>query len=337
MDRQLIYTGQLPLVTDLLNSNLYAMVGLGRLALDILGSSTAAAGLACAPTSPASMSVNIGPGALYSLQNVDNTAYSAIPANTADQILKQGIVSASDARSLTMAAPTTAGYSVIYVIQAAYQDVDANSAILNYYNATNPAVPYTGPDNNSSSQPTVRQGRVGLQAKAGIAAASPVAPSVDPGYVALYYVTISYGQTSITSGNIAVAPGAPFLSAHLSDCLTATAAAATYAPLSAFSSTLAASGVQHLPGGLILQWKTITLATGSNVSNNAVTWPIAFPNGLLSKPWGNAAGVATSGWNPIILMMTSPTTTGCAVIADTGNVSYSLTNTVQATIYALGN
>jgi hypothetical protein len=64
MDRQIVCNGQLPLETDVLNTNLYAMIGLGRLAMDVLGTSTVVSGLACTPTSVPSLSVNIGAGAI---------------------------------------------------------------------------------------------------------------------------------------------------------------------------------------------------------------------------------------------------------------------------------
>lgn len=231
MDRVLIYPGQVPLETDLLRTNRNAMIALGRLAQDVLGTATTVAGLACAPTSPASMSVNIGAGALYSVQNVDNSAYSSIAADTTDQIMKQGIVLASDNISLTMAAPLTSGYSVIYLIEAAFSETDTGTTVLPYYNSSNPGVPYSGPGGSSAAQATTRKNGVVLLAKAGVASASPTAPTVDAGYVALYTVTIPYGATQITSGMIAVASGAPFLGGGLSSYLLAATAAATYAPL----------------------------------------------------------------------------------------------------------
>ena|GEM_PF-3762364 len=51
--------------------------------------------------------------------------------------------------------------------------------------------------------------------KAGAPSASPTPPAADAGFVPLYYVTVSYGQTTITSANIATATGAPFISATL--------------------------------------------------------------------------------------------------------------------------
>lgn len=211
MDRKLIYPGQLPLETDLLGTNLNVMVAMGRLVMDLLGSSTLVSGLACTPTAPASLKVNIGAGAIYSLQNVDGTAYSSLPANTADQIMKQGIQFASDNLQLTMTAPTTPGYSIIYLVQAAFSETDAGSTVLNYYNADNPAVPYSGPNNSNTPNTTVRAGRINIQAKAGVAGTSPSVPAADTGFVPLYQITVAYAQTAITAGNITVAAGAPFL------------------------------------------------------------------------------------------------------------------------------
>ena len=215
MDRQIVWPGAIPLETDILNTNRNAMVALGRLAMDVLGSGTLASGLACTPTAVPSMVVNIGPGAIYSLQNVDNTAYSSLAANTADQTVKQGIVLASANTQLAMSAPATSGYSVIYLIEAAYSEVDSGAVTLPFYNSASPAIPFSGPANNGQPSYTKRAGTVNVQAKAGLGASSPAAPAVDTGFIPLYYVTIAYGQTAITALNIALAPGAPFLNAGL--------------------------------------------------------------------------------------------------------------------------
>lgn len=50
-----------------------------------------------------------------------------------------------------------------------------------------------------------------------------------------------------------------------------------------FSSTLAANGYQKFPSGLIIQWGVGTFST----SGLAITFPIAFPNGLYSVYTGN--------------------------------------------------
>jgi hypothetical protein len=154
MDRKIVWPGQVPLETDLLGTNRNAMIAIGRLAQDILGSGTLVSGLAAAPTSPASMSVSIGAGAIYQLQPVDGTAYSSLPANTTDYVTKQGINTTSDATLLTFTAPTTSGQSVIFLIQAAYSEVDTDNVVLPFYNASNPAVPYSGPSNTGVASST---------------------------------------------------------------------------------------------------------------------------------------------------------------------------------------
>jgi hypothetical protein len=129
--------------------------------------------------------------------------------------MKQGILTKSDALQLTMATPMTPGQSIIYLIEAANEDIDTGNAVLNYYDAANPSVPYTGPNNSNSSQPTERTDKISIHAKAGVPSASPTPPATDSGYVALYAVTVAYGATAITSGNIAIATNAPFLAGTL--------------------------------------------------------------------------------------------------------------------------
>lgn len=203
MDRQIVYPGQIPLETDLLNTNRNTMIALGKLAGAVFGTSSSIVnGLAVVPTSPASLSVNVNAGEIYSLQNVDNTAYSSLPADTTDTVVKQGIL--LQPSNLSCPAPTTAGFSINYLIEATYQDNDTGSVVLPYYNASNPSQAYSGPNNSGTAQATSRQGKVVLQAKAGVAAAtgSQTTPAVDAGYVALAVVTVANGQATITAGSI---------------------------------------------------------------------------------------------------------------------------------------
>ncbi len=71
MNRILVWPGQVPQDSDILNSNRFAMVGLGVALQSILGSGTLVDGLACTPGT--GLSVNIGPGAIYSSAAVDAT------------------------------------------------------------------------------------------------------------------------------------------------------------------------------------------------------------------------------------------------------------------------
>lgn len=211
MDRQIVYPGAIPLETDLLNTNKNAMIGLSKLAAGILGASTFLNGLACTPTGPASLQVYVAPGEIYSLQNLDGTAYSSIAADTTHAILKQGI--SLDQLTLSCPAPVTAGQSINYLIQVTYQDTDTSAVVLPYYNSSNPSQAYAGPANSGTAQNTVRKGVCLVSAKAGVSATtgSQTTPAPDAGYTGAFVVTVANGQTQITAPNISTYAGAPFM------------------------------------------------------------------------------------------------------------------------------
>ncbi|WP_412530889.1 hypothetical protein [Enterobacter roggenkampii] len=211
MNRQIVYPGAIPLETDLLNTNKYSMLGLAKLASSLMGGNTYVHGLACTPSSPPSMVVNVAAGQIYSLQNIDGTAYSSLPADTTHSILKQGYV--LDAQQFALTAPSTSGYSINYLIQATYADVDGGSTVLPYYNAANPSVAWSGPNNSGTAQYTIRQGVCTVSLKAGVAATTgtQVTPSPDSGCIGLYVITVAQGATTVTSANIATYANAPFL------------------------------------------------------------------------------------------------------------------------------
>ena len=206
MDRLIIYSGQVPQTTDLLNTNKQTMIALAKLCSDLFGTSTLISGLGCVPTSPASMSVNINPGQIYQLATVDGTAYSAIPLDTTHSILKQGIL--LDAQSFALTAPGTVGYSQNYLIQAIYLDNDTNNVVLPYYNSSNPSQAFNGPGGSGNAQPTTRAGQVSLQLVAGTAATTgtQTTPAVTTGYVGIAVITVANGQSTITSASISAYP-----------------------------------------------------------------------------------------------------------------------------------
>ena len=209
MDRVIVWPGAIPLETDILNAQRNILVALGFLIADLLGTSTAVAGFPCTPGS--GLNVQVGAGRIYSLQNLDSTAYSSLAADLGHQIMKQGIL--LDAVTLAVPAPAQSGDSIDYLIQAAYQDSDTDAVILDYFNAANPTQPFTGPNNTGTAQPTMRKGIVTVQAKAGAAAptGTQTAPAADAGFTGLYVVTIANGAVSVVSGNITTAAGAPFI------------------------------------------------------------------------------------------------------------------------------
>ncbi len=209
MDRAIVYPGALPRGADILQMNKNAVTGLGHLAQAMLGTGTVVAGLACTPTGVPSLQVNIAPGSIYTYGQVDASSYGSLGID-ATNIIKQGILAAQ--ATLTISPPSTAGFSQVYLVQAQYSDVDAGNTVLPYYNAANPSVPWSGPNNSGTAQFTNRQGVCVVTLKAGVAAAtgSQTTPTADSGYTGLYAITVVNGQTQITSPNIATIATAPF-------------------------------------------------------------------------------------------------------------------------------
>ncbi len=217
MDRPIIYPQEQGRSTDILFGQRAMLIGLSKLAEAILGTTTQVTGLAVSATSPASMNVSITPGQIYELDNIDSTDYGVLAADTTHQILKQGVL--LDASSLSCPAPTTAGNSINYLIEASFQENDTTNVVLPYFNSANPSQPLTGQNNSGASQPTQRNGQVVLAVKAGASAATgtQTTPSPDAGYVGLAVVTVAYGQTSITNTSISQYSGSPNITYTLGD------------------------------------------------------------------------------------------------------------------------
>ena len=211
MDRNIVYPGSIPLDTDLLTINRNTMAAIGYIVQAVFGTSPVADGLACVPTVPPSMTISIGGGSITQLSVVDQNGYGSLPSDAAEPLVKMGINSTPVSFALT--APSSSGQAVNYLIQAAFQETDANPVLLPYYNASNPVQPFSGPNNTGSPQNTSRIQRVQLQAKAGPAAplGTQITPAADAGWVGLYLITVSYGQSVIDTASIQVLPTAPFL------------------------------------------------------------------------------------------------------------------------------
>lgn len=263
MDRSIVYSQEQGRSTDFLFAQRAAMVGLSKLAGAVLGTTTCVNGLGCSPTSPASLNVNIAQGEIYSMADVDATAYGVLPPDTTDTILKQGIVLGTT--TLSCPAPTTSGYSINYLIEAIYQDNDTNNVVLPYFNSANPSQPMSGQSNSGQPQPTERQGQCILVAKPGAAAPSgtQTTPPPDAGYSGLWVVTVAYGQTGIVSSNVTQYPGAPFLGINLTNILTSLTG---YAQLAATQSWTAAQQGAFVPVQPVAVGATLTLnfAQGNN-------------------------------------------------------------------------
>lgn len=214
MDRQITHTGALIPNATLLGGEKAKLIALGHALDAVLGGSTCVGGLSCTPTSPASLSVVIGPGSIMTKTAVDATAFGDLGTDTT-AVVKQGIL----AQALTLPAvtpPNASGYSQVFLVQAAQADQDSGT-VLPYYNAANPAQPFNGPNNSGTQDVTLRTSACVVAFKPGFAAPTGTQqiPAPDPGYVGLYAITLTNGQTQITSANIAIYAGAPFIPVKL--------------------------------------------------------------------------------------------------------------------------
>ena len=213
MDLSIVYPQEQGRSTDFLFAQRSGLIALAKLSAALFGEQNFVNGLAVTPSTPAALTVQVAPGEMYAMADVDATAYGILPADTAHQILKQGIL--MDPATLACAAPTTSGYSINYLIQASFVVVDTTDVVLPYFNSANPSQPLSGQNNSGTPQATQRQGQVQLVAKAGTAATTGTqsTPAPDSGYVGLAVVSVAYGQTTITSANIAAYTGNPSIPA----------------------------------------------------------------------------------------------------------------------------
>ncbi len=324
MDRIIEYPMEQIVVDDFLNQRVADMIALGKLVSALLGTQTAVEGLACTPTSPASMDVLVAPGQIYFLEAVDTTTYGDlsptanifghnVAANSAT-IMKQGLILSET--TFALSAPSTSGDSVNYLISASYQDQDTEDVVLNYFNSSNPSQPLQGQNNSGTAQPTFRQGKCVLTLTAGTAAATGTqqTPAVPSGQVGLWVITVANGQTSITSSSISAYAGAPFLTQKLFGLMNESGNLNVDA--------LTASGLITANGGLTVpSGQTETVAGTLDVTGTAT-----IPN-------------ATSNNQPVALgQMMGPATTGASLgtLATSTTYTKSITFTAPSDGYVWG-
>lgn len=214
MDRQIVYPGSIPLDTDLLSVQRNTLLALGSISKTILGSAPVVDGLACVPGG--GFSVSIGPGTLSMAMALDTTTFGSLPADPTT-LLKTGVNPASTTISL---GTTSSQSSVLcWVIQATLAEVDDQALSLQYWNAVNPTLPFSGPNNSGAAQNTRRRTSLVLTAKpsAPLPVGTFAPPNADPGSVGLYGVTTWVGKSGVTVDDIVVLPTAPILQYHLPD------------------------------------------------------------------------------------------------------------------------
>lgn len=222
--RVITYTDSVPYEEDILNSNMFRMADIAKLAETILGTgtgnSTKVVGGACTPTISPSLAVNIAPITIYQDEAYDATDYGVIPADTDDILYKQGInLGVTAVTGFT--APVIVDTTNYYLIQAEIDTNDIDDLSRPYYDVDNPAVPIF------ASNPYFRVDSVSISKK--VSTSSTPAP--DAGNVGLWAVSVAYGQSSITSGNItpySTTEGAPFITEGLTQKLSQTTADLRY-------------------------------------------------------------------------------------------------------------
>lgn len=180
------------------------MVGVGNLAQDILSgaSISTVAGFTVTATAPATLTINLGPGRIYTLAAADATTNGSITEDLTT-IVQQG---ANPGQAITLA-PPSAGQSQWNLIQCQFSQVDSvrandpNAGTVPFYNSSNPTIP------NTESIDTVRQGLCVLQVITGSAATtgSETPPQPTSGWTPLYLIDIAGGQSQITAAQVKIA------------------------------------------------------------------------------------------------------------------------------------
>ena len=197
MDRPIIYPGQTPAVEDLLGGFRGSYIGLGTLLNAVMDAGTVVAD-GCAITKTGGFGVSIAPGSLH--QNLaiapDPNGYGVLGAANSPAGVQY---LAPRATALTLSAGVT-----WYIYATGASEQDGNDIVLPYYNASSPAVPFSGANNSGAAQPTTRSDIMTIAAQIG---------SVPSGGVQLYTVQVPGGATDLSGATIT--PSGAFLSYKL--------------------------------------------------------------------------------------------------------------------------
>ena len=267
MDRSIEYTQEQIRSTDFLFAQRATMIGLSKLAKAMFGAGTVVEGLPVSSNSPAALNVLVGTGQIYSIQSVDSSAYGILAADTTHTILKQGLL--MDAATIATAAPTTAGYSINYLIQSTLSETDTNPLVLPYFNSANPSQPLSGQNNSGATQATQRQDLCIVSALPGAAATTgtQTTPAPSVGYVGLAVVTVAYGQTTVTAANISVYSAVPQITSILQMMQSSSSIyAADTGTANAYSIALTPAP-SLLSDGMIVTFKALNANTGASTLN----------------------------------------------------------------------
>lgn len=290
-----VYPGAIPLDTNILQPQRNVEIALGFMMQAAFGTTTVIDGLAVTQTGTPGMGVLVGPGSIITGTTVDTVAsgFGSLTYDGSDALVKIGVNLTSTTMSV-LTAPGVAGQSQNWLLEAQFIEADGSPVVLPYYNASNPAVPYTGPLNAGTPNNTARTNRVQLQWKGGTAATTGQqgTPTPDAGWVGVSVITVANGQTSILNANIAPYSAAPLVPTKLPQQRTKlTAALNIY--VSPFGSDTAGSGLAASSPFLTTQ-KAWTFVS-QNYDTNGFGVTINLASGTYTAPCSASQGVVGNG------------------------------------------
>lgn len=202
--RQTVWAGEQGSSAKFLTMERDLMKGLGQFISDLQGSTNSFfTGLACTPGT--GLQVVLGPGAVYQTLPIDPSIWSTLAADTSPWPL-QAIVPPATSVNVNLSPPSlSAGQSVNILVECQLQVTDTATVDTKFYNSSNPASPIHNSVSPSRKNVLVVRTKNGTPATTG----SQTTPAVDSGWIPLYAVTVDQGESSLVSGDIALAPSAP--------------------------------------------------------------------------------------------------------------------------------
>lgn len=208
MNKPFIYSTEILRSFDILWMVKYIQIAISQMIHTFTGSSNAFVdGAEASESLTPSMTINLTEGVIYQQAAIDPTEWGALDADNT-LIIQQGYKAG---HSFTLSTSgLSSGQSRWALIEAKFSTVDdihpndPTGGVVGFWNAGNPSQPFLGPNNSGASLPTVRFGTMVTQVTYGAPATtgSQTAPTVSSGFVPLYLVLLTNGQTTITNGQI---------------------------------------------------------------------------------------------------------------------------------------
>lgn len=205
MDRRMIYSEQGVSDEDHLLAWKYKLIALGRAVEALLGGSgTSVYKFDKSQQTVPNLTINLSEGQIYQLADIDSEANGVLGSDL-DQILQQGFAEASVQTFNTSG--LSPGQAKWALVQVGFAQEDDEEEVKPFYNSDNPEDPLEGPGGDGGELPSVRKGVASISINYGAAATagSHVPPAVSANCVPLYLISLTFGQTAITDGQILVA------------------------------------------------------------------------------------------------------------------------------------